>query len=454
MSFYRPLSIVNINSPNLDERVKYRKCKYFTNIIEAKDEFVTVICNTRDNIVYHQYFLFALKKDIYPEESNKFLYNKTGYNVIVMGIDAVSRLNFHRTMPKTLSFLQKKGAIELLGYNKVGDNTFPNLIPMLMGISEKEIKTTCIPNKESTFDNCPFVWEWFKENGYYTAFGEDSSKLGTFNYVKNGFIKSPTDYYIHTFINEAEKNAGKLDSNKYLDNTVIFLVSDHGMRWGEIRSTNQGWLEERLPLVFILTPPAFRKKYKEAFINLKLNSHRLTTPYDLHATLVDLLDLETIEDKIIDLRKKQSNVERKGISLFLPVTTNRTCAMAHINDHWCSCHRGQRLSTKDEKSMTIAIIFLQQLNKILEGYSQCALLNITELVSIKQLEINSSEQIKWSEYMVVIKTTPGDGLFEGTLRYDNNKWFVVGTISRLNLYGDQSRCVSNNYLLKLYCYCT
>lgn len=518
MSFYRPLSIVNINSLNLDERVKYRKCKYFSNIIEAKDEFVTVICNTRDSIVYRQYFLFALKKDIYNEDSDKILYNKTGYNVIVMGIDAVSRLNFHRTMPKTLSFLQKKGAIELLGYNKVGDNTFPNLIPMLMGISEKELTTTCIPNKESTFDNCPFVWEWYKENGYYTAFGEDSSKLGTFNYVQNGFIKSPTDYYIHTFINEAEKNAGvnkdmnsylclnekyfykvlldyienltltlksnklfgffwevtnshddinypmamdydyvsffkKLDSNKYLDNTVIFLVSDHGMRWGEIRSTNQGWLEERLPLVFILTPPAFRKKYKEAFINLNLNSHRLTTPYDLHATLIDLLDLENIEDRIIYLRKKQSNVEGKGTSLFLPVTTNRTCTMAHINDHWCSCYRGQRLSTKDEKSISIGIIFLQQLNKILEGYSQCALLNITELVSIKQLEINSPEQINWSEYMVVIKTTPGDGLFESTLRYDNNKWSVVGTISRLNLYGDQSRCVSN-YLLKLYCYCT
>ncbi|CAH2104336.1 unnamed protein product [Euphydryas editha] len=518
MSFYRPLSITNINSPNLDKRTKYRRCKMFSNIIEAKDEFVTVICNTRDSIVYHQYFLFTIKKDInYNGDSDKILYNKSGYNVIVMGIDAMSRLNFHRTMPKTLSFLQKKGAVELLGYNKVGDNTFPNLIPMLMGISEKELKNTCLPNKESTFDNCPFIWHWFKEIGYYTAFGEDSSTLGTFNYEKNGFIKSPTDYYIHTFINEAEKNAGvnkdmnsflclnekyfykvlldyienltltlkshklfgffwevtishddvnypmvidkdyvnffkKLDTNNYLDDTIIFLVSDHGMRWGQIRSTNQGWLEERLPFVFILTPPEFRKKYNEAFINLNLNSHRLTTPYDLHATLIDLLELDTIEDRMIHLRKKQPNIESKGVSLFLPISTNRTCALAHIDDHWCSCHRGQQMSTNTEKSMAIAITLLQQINKILEGYSQCALLNLTELVHIKQIEFNTTEKIEWSEYMVVIKTTPGDGLFEGTLRHDGNKWSVVGTISRLNVYGDQSYCL-HNYLLKLYCYC-
>ncbi|XP_047545101.1 uncharacterized protein LOC125077258 [Vanessa atalanta] len=518
-SFFRPLSVDDITSSNIDNRVKYSECKYFSDMIKATDEFVRVSCYVYYTIVYQQYFLFTFKKEV-ANESNDFSRNKTAYNVIVMGIDAVSRLNFHRTMPETLSVLNQKGAIELLGYNKVGDNTFPNLIPMLMGISENELKTTCIPNKKSTFDNCPFIWEWYREAGYYTAFGEDSSSLGTFNYEKGGFIKTPTDYYIHTFMNEAEHNVGvnkdvnsflcmnekyfytvlldyienltltltannffgffwevtishdyvnypmlidkdyadffkKLDSSNYLDETIIFLVSDHGIRWGEIRSTNQGRLEERLPFVYILTPPNFRKKYKNAFENLNVNSRRLTTPYDLHATLYDLMNLEIIEDKMIDLRRNQSNLESKGISLFLPISVNRTCAAAHIDDHWCSCHKGHHLPTNNKQSLDIAQKLVQELNKLLKSYSQCALLKLAELLEITALEISlpENDEIEWREYMVVIKTMPGDGLFEGTLRHDgHDNWSVIGTVSRFNLYGNQSRCI-HDYLLKLYCYC-
>lgn len=45
-----------------------------------------------------------------------------------------------------------------------------------------------------------------------------------------------------------------------LNNTAIFFVSDHGMRWGGIRSTHIGMMEERLPYVVLYLPPWFRKK--------------------------------------------------------------------------------------------------------------------------------------------------------------------------------------------------
>ncbi|XP_034828024.1 uncharacterized protein [Maniola hyperantus] len=514
-SFYRPLSISDITAMYIDDRVNYSDCKKFSNIIDVSDEFVKVECNVDAVTVYQQYFVFTPKKKASYEIPN----NKTSYNVIVMGIDAVSRLNFYRTMPNTLTFLKEHSAIELLGYNKVGDNTFPNLVPMLMGFSDQDLNTTCTPNERSFFDNCPFIWEYFKQAGFYTAFGEDSSSLGTFNYEQAGFIGTPTDYYIHTFINEAEHNVGNnqdfnsllcmndkyfyavlldyienltltLKTNKlfgffwevtmshdylnypmimdndysiffkrlhdsgYLNDTIVFLVSDHGIRWGEIRSTNQGRLEERLPFVYILTPPTFRKKYQQAYKNLRLNRLRLTTPYDVHATLFDLINLEQIENQMIEIRSNQSYVTRnKGVSLFLPVPFNRTCAMANIDDHWCSCHKGKKLSAKSIKALEIAGRLVQELNLMLRDYSQCARLKLTEVEEVTEMEVSSPENdLEFMEYMVVIRTEPGNARFEGTLRNNSETWSLSGTVSRLNLYGSQSHCI-HNYLLKLYCYC-
>lgn len=40
-------------------------------------------------------------------------------SVLLIGIDAVSRINLRRTMPQTFKYLQMNQWFELLGYNKV-----------------------------------------------------------------------------------------------------------------------------------------------------------------------------------------------------------------------------------------------------------------------------------------------------------------------------------------------
>ncbi|CAG9566681.1 unnamed protein product [Danaus chrysippus] len=517
-SFYRPLSVEDITSRDVDKRVKYNVCFNFTTSIKAAHEFVRVKCYVRSVEIYDQFFIFAPKKELSSDET-EIPKNKTAYNVIIMGIDGVSRLNFHRTMPKTFAFLEKKGGVELLGYNKVGDNSFPNLIPMLMGLSEQDLKSTCTPRKKSTFDNCPFIWEWFKEAGYYTALGEDSASLGTFNYGKFGFIGSPTDYYLHTFMNEAEENAGvnkdfnsylcmndkyfykvlldyienlaislrtsklfaffwevtmthdylnypmimdedyvnfltRLDSINYWNETILILISDHGIRYGQIRSTNQGRLEERLPFAYILIPEDFKEKYKEAYNNLQLNSKRLSTPYDIHAMLSDLVNLDNIENDKIVLRSNRNENNVKGNSLFLPIPLSRTCSSAHISDHWCSCQKSHKISTKSKLGKEVADQLVQQLNNLVSEYEQCAKLKLAELIEVVEMEPNSFgyDSVTWREFMVMVKTVPGNGLFEGTLRVIDNEWLVAGSISRFNLYGNQSHCIQDT-TLKLYCYC-
>ncbi|CAK1550105.1 unnamed protein product [Leptosia nina] len=426
-SFYRPLAVDDVSSADIDDRVTYNECVEFSSYIEVTNEFVKVSCTYEYTTVYEKFFAFTPKKPLLNVQDVKE--GLSYYNVIIMGVDAISRLNFHRTMPRTLSYLKQRGAVELLGYNKVGDNTFPNLIPMLLGIREQDLKNTCWPNAKSTFDYCPFIWNSFKDAGYYTAFGEDSSSLGTFNFEKVGFIHSPTDYYLHTFMHEAEKYSGNnrdfnsyicmgnvyfynvllnyienltnalkklklfgffwevtmshdylnypmlmddsyerflnsLDDSGYLENTILILLSDHGIRWGDIRFTKQGRLEERLPFIHILLPPSFKENYPMAYKNINLNSHRLTTPFDIHATLVDLVNLDSIQDTNIKTRTSASYDDNRSISLFLPIPKNRTCALAGIEDHWCTCNRGIKLSPKSSEGREGAQYLITHINEL------------------------------------------------------------------------------------------
>ena len=143
------------------------------------DEFIQVECKDADgaatditNAFYRDYFAFVSRKKQVEERCKSIdtsLRTKR-INVMLVGLDALSRLNFQRQMPTTHEYLVKQmNAIEMRGYNKLGDNTFPNLVPLLTGLSENELQTACLNNSSisnKTFDDCPFVWNFFRDNGY------------------------------------------------------------------------------------------------------------------------------------------------------------------------------------------------------------------------------------------------------------------------------------------------
>lgn len=137
---------------------------------------------------------------------------------MILGIDSVSKLNFHRMLKTSLkTIIEDLDGIEMHGYNKVGwcqliismkimnfilkigDNTYPNLVGILSGLSSDELNGACLSTNASIyFDNCHFIWDDFKRKGFGTLFSEDSASLSLFNYFKNGFEKQPVDYYFRT----------------------------------------------------------------------------------------------------------------------------------------------------------------------------------------------------------------------------------------------------------------
>ncbi|KHJ87428.1 hypothetical protein OESDEN_12799, partial [Oesophagostomum dentatum] len=213
--------------------------------------------------------------------------------------------------------------------------------------------------------------------------------LGTFTYRLKGFRNQPTDHYLRTIFKEHEKTKGNclgseplhkswfryarefmqvykdmprfllmhqsllshddinlvevededlagtllaMHESGELDDALVIVMADHGHRFAELRETHQGMLEERLPFFAISLPAKFRKSEqgRQMYANLLSNRDRLTTPFDIHATLWDILhvpeDLSSVQD-----------ASKRSLSLFRPIPEHRTCTQAGISAHWCTC---------------------------------------------------------------------------------------------------------------------
>lgn len=369
--------------------------------IAPEIEFIRVRCSDKyKRYFYEDYHFFAVNKtqprmndpakkeknkinkrvttDKKKEKFNDYLHIRDDdinepiqqLSVMILGIDSVSHLNFLRYMKRTVDYIRKRlNYVEFWGFNKVGDNTYSNLIPLFTGLAADEFKLSCMRAKELHYTECPFIWKRFKEAEYMTSFLEDVARTSLFS-MDTILSHPPTDYYIRPIVMEMENHIGnyysvslnlcmggrrtidlvlemihkltpflqkdnffsfcwlasmthdfiympKLLDNDFVDlferfqktgvlnKTIILLMSDQGLRWGSFRRTYQGMMEERQPLLITIYPSWFKQKYAEAVTNLEINAKRLTTFYDVYATFLDLLNLHNLQPSNLKARSKE-----------------------------------------------------------------------------------------------------------------------------------------------------
>ncbi|KAK6639225.1 hypothetical protein RUM43_007495 [Polyplax serrata] len=456
-------------------------------------------------------------------------------NVLIFGFDSLSHNMWKRHLKKTYKFATEtlKG-IALNGYNIVGDGTPQALIPILTGKTELELPDTRKRmGKQASYVNVyPFIWNDFQRNGYVTSWTEDLAQIGTFTYRLRGFKEQPVDHYMRTFYMEAtpdfkhhkqfcyggmtrfqlvidfvrntydvyrdrpkfvfafhseyshESNnwAGNADEdtfkmlqdfhrNGYLNNTLLILMSDHGARFADIRNTQQGKQEERLPGFIFVFPGWFEKKYPEAHANFVKNADRLTTPFDIHETLQDVLHFRGAGF---------GNSKMRGISLFKEVPASRTCQNAGIEPHWCSCLDWETVPVVDptvQKAVDYLLIFLNGYTKTYRNV--CAKMKIDQILWSAKLipnkfmlkfksnsdrdgfvgEMSAHTKVLIEIYQVKVSFSPGNMIFEASIRHNTeDDKFIVSEreISRINKYKDMTHCIEDKdilHQLRKFCYC-
>ncbi|CAD5227216.1 unnamed protein product [Bursaphelenchus xylophilus] len=114
-------------------------------------------------------------------------------------------------------------------------------------------------------------------------------------------------------------------SSELFQNSFVFVMGDHGQRIEPIQRKYTGRIEERMPMVGIFVPQKFRETQPEKYQNLVRNQNRLTSNFDLHDTLREILGLPEHSGGPV------------GQSLFKEVPTNRNCKAAHVPENFCVC---------------------------------------------------------------------------------------------------------------------
>lgn len=439
-------------------------------------------------------------------------------SVLIIGVDSISRLNMMRVLPNTREYLLNTNWLEMKTFNKIGDNTFPNLMAILTGKNESHAYDVCNPKSIGNLDKCNFIWKNYSDFGYITGYAEDTASISTFNYVKQGFLEEPVDYYYRSYMMAAEKlkvkkvaglnycagpetegerilNLAKdfaitfkdlpsfgffwmnsfshgdvntpsrfddvivkflraLKTNDILKNSAVVFISDHGIRFGEIRYTRTGWLEERLPYLWLWLPSWFKQQHPESYQNLQTNSERLTTPYDLHMTLQDLL-IHSGHNYTMQPSSGCPNCQ----TLFQPVPVERSCEDAKIGMHWCTC-TGYKYINPSNATVQAASEFIVHnihdlINKKKEG-NKCSKLRVKRIMS-SSLSANYDNWYKNSSYLLLVLQTNPQAIFEATVSVEdiadeNTTFELQGGISRLDLYMPHASCVHDEYLKK-HCYC-
>ncbi|XP_059486350.1 uncharacterized protein LOC132202977 [Neocloeon triangulifer] len=528
----RETDTMNKNSPRVFSRSEYTL---------NKSDFIRVSCNGSDGERWRG-ILAGIRRD--PEAAGRSSWDKVKadglpVNVIIWGFDSLSRNMFIRTLPKTYQYMKDElGVVALEGYNIVGDGTPQALIPILTGQTELELPETRkrMGSKAKFVNVYPFVWNDFQENGYVTAFHEDSPNIGTFTYRLRGFNKQPTDHYMRTFFVAAHPEFGgekkfcmgsiprhKIMMNQvknlyhtypdkpkflfsfhcelshdsinqvtsadedllelfqwmktegHLNNTLLVVMSDHGHRFMQIRDTQQGKQEERLPNFLFVFPPWFKQRYPEPYQNFMSNSKRLATPFDIYPTLKSILNFPPAHGNNFGT----GSVKNRSISLFSEVPKERTCENAGIEPHWCACLSWHELRPgEDLIAQKAAIALIDAINRetqptrkichnlILNRLSWAGrfqphkgLLQFQKNADLDGFvpDLSAHTDVTQLLYQVKVQAKPGGGVFEASLRYDTRDQsfaIKVDDISRINKYGSAAHCVENTLEhLRKYCYC-
>ncbi|BFZ17129.1 hypothetical protein BsWGS_20168 [Bradybaena similaris] len=433
--------------------------------------------------------------------------NGLGLSIAFLGFDSMSRMSWLRRMPKTRDYLVAElKAIELEGYNILGDGTPAALFPILTGKQEHELPEARRNFKGAkSVDNFPWLWKEFSRNGYVTSWAEAEPIISPFNFRLLGFEHSPADYFMRPFylavnplykkyspychasqpkhmvwfdwirdifymykndpkflihfytaLSHSDNNLitmadedlktfiSSLENGGFLNNTLLLVMADHGARFSQVRRTVSGKLEERLPYVSLRFPPWFEAKYPHLIKNVRTNINRLTTPFDLHETFKDFIRFDGAG---------LGDLTHRGISLFKEIPASRTCEHAAVGAHWCACGTWTNVSRSDPDAERALQTALESINNFTEPYrSDCALLMVNKVNMLAKKSFPEKTM-----YQLTFSTQPGNGEFEITSEHilaSNTMNTVKKAVSRLTKYGDDPSCVlEKNREIRQYCYC-
>ncbi|WKY09963.1 hypothetical protein Q1695_002371 [Nippostrongylus brasiliensis] len=261
------------------------------------------------------------------------------------------------------------------------------------------------------------------------------------------------DHHLYTFFKE---------HHHLLNNSFIFFMSDHGLRFGKEAETPTGRHDVNNPFLYVVLPN--RLKDSEIYKQVVENSKELVTHFDLHATFSDILyeqpstNFTNTTFMRFDEKGRESSLLRK-----FEEGVVRNCKNLPIPSAYCLCQYGKKKVTDSRLSEELGESVAKFINGILKLHrisnSTCHRIEAEKksiLVQQYTLKDQSSSTVSQSNVYDVEFTAaaPARGRFKTVVKLDGHGQIMeYGQIpERIDKYGDDGACVPY-YNIRPLCSC-
>ncbi|XP_037081341.1 uncharacterized protein LOC119102075, partial [Pollicipes pollicipes] len=379
------------------------RCRPLLGSYTPSADGVEVTCAVNKTMVYRDYYHFVPLRPQLEAASLQRRPQDVAPNVLIFMFDSLSRLQFLRWFPRSRRFLSDRmEAFELGGLNKNGDNTWPNLVQMFTGMEQAEMKRQCAPDpKKDPLDGCPFMWKEFKQAGYRTAMAEDAPGMGSFNYLKLGFLKQPTDYYTRptsllldaniAYNKQLNTKPNLCEGTRYSYFSTFKYALDLGTRladrpyWGFV--CQNVFSHDSFNMPYFLDEPYY-KVLESLFSSGALNNTVLVTMGDhgLRWGRERQTFIGGLEERLPFMSLYFPRwLRRRYPAAFdnLRVNQHRLSTFRDVPDHFCTCLRSEKIAASDGRATLAAKAVVRELNVLLRAAPQCAPLRLQRVLTAR-----------------------------------------------------------------------
>ncbi|GMS90471.1 hypothetical protein PENTCL1PPCAC_12646, partial [Pristionchus entomophagus] len=233
-----------------------------------------------------------------------------------------------------------------------------------------------------------------------------------------------------------------------MDKSYVFLMGDHGKRYGKTRGTWIGDREVSNPMLFVSVPKNVRKSINPI---LKKNSDQLMTHFDTYASLVDILNKNSQKGGVFNPQNLRGN------SYFRPFPEGeRSCRTLPIPFQFCLCEWDKTKSERSNLNKEIGDGAVTQLNKklieekIAERCEAYTLKETHDVLIYDQgngvTEINFVTEECGAEFRALVRVY--------RMRDDRlNVSLISNEFARRNAYGNTAKCMEDRPYLRPICCC-
>ncbi|KAF8384822.1 hypothetical protein PRIPAC_73964, partial [Pristionchus pacificus] len=252
------------------------------------------------------------------------------------------------------------------------------------------------------------------------------------------------DDYVQKFY---EKNAEEFD------NSFVFFMGDHGLRFGRQRNSAAGRREVNNPMLHMIVPKNIRKDFQP---RLDANSHELVTMFDLHATFVDIVDYQPkVNFTGHNFTHIPASTEGSSLLRSLNPSLPRNCRTLPIPFDYCPCEFATKPVKESFTAWKMANYVVELMNKELHSFNltECSTLAIDKKPDVVEFSPIDETNL----YKIEFYAKPGKGRFEALVRAHDPSNVTSYTLAspyfnRLNAYGHDGDCITRAPQ-KPFCYC-